>query len=606
MSDDALHPTPEHHPENSEENLVVVALSPSQTFSKSLSLDLNQGSIALHTVQRVSEFNQQVDELGADGMILPARHPDVEIPELCLEAQRSASKKRPAVILLGLDKTHRELKKEVPGAFYLEIPYGRSEILEVVERACRRRRLVSLVDDSELVHKHTVPVLEEAGYDVVSSMDGLEGLRTIRSRRPDLVITDIEMPVKTGYELCQTIKEDPELHATPVIICSALGEAADMEKGFDAGADDYLVKPAMPEEILTRVRNLLAGIKLAGRETILVVEDSPPVRQMVSNGLSRQGFEVKTAKDGKEGFQKATTILPDLVITDYDMPRWTGFQLVYGLKKDPQTRDIPVMMLTARQSQRDQAQMRAAGLTAYLVKPFSVDKCVALAERLLAERRLKDYKKASQLYLSKGTAQAAEAQAATRNVGAERAEELHMSVLFSDICGFTTMSSRKTPSEVVALLNEYFDLLCSIIIEEGGDIDKFIGDAIMALFHDTEGRSSALSAVRAGLRMQKALKKWAEESQTPLTSRVGINTGPLVRGDIGSKHVRRDYTVIGDTVNRAQRFESQAPRGRVLVSHSTYQLCKDAVEAEEKRDLQLKGVSEPVTGYVVTHIIDKN
>jgi CheY-like chemotaxis protein len=501
--------------------------------------------------------------------------------------------------VLGLDDEHRAQVNELADATYLQIPYGRTELIEVLERACRRRRLIVLVDDSALVHKHTVPVLEEAGYDVLSAEDGREGLRLVRSKRPDLLLTDIEMPEMDGYELCKSVKQDAELGSTPVVICSALGEAADLERGFDAGADDYLVKPAVPEELITRIRNLLAGLQLAGREQVLVVEDSPPVRHMVADGLGRQGFEVRTAEDGKQGFERAKDLIPDLVITDYDMPRWTGFQLVHALKRDPETRDIPVMMLTARQSKRDQAQMRAAGLTAYLVKPFSSDKCVALAERLLAERRLLDYKKASRLYLSQGTAEAAEAQAAAQQVGAQRAEEQVMTVLFSDLCGFTSMSSQKSASEVVELLNEYFDAMCPIIIEEGGDIDKFIGDAIMALFTGSEEASSALQAVRAGLRMQETLARMAGDSGVSIQSRVGINTGTLVRGDIGSIHFRRDYTVIGDTVNRAQRFESQAPPGGVLISESTYALCCDQIAARRKDGLELKGVAEPVTGYVV-------
>ena len=90
------------------------------------------------------------------------------------------------------------------------------------------------------------------------------------------------------------------------------------------------------------------------------------------------------------------------------MPRMTGFELVHALKRDPELRDIPIMMLTARDTRRDQAQMRAVGLTSYLVKPFSVDKCVAMVERVLAERRLLAYKEASRLYISDGAVRAAE------------------------------------------------------------------------------------------------------------------------------------------------------------------------------------------------------
>jgi DNA-binding response OmpR family regulator len=575
------------------------ALAADPVLRASLERDIEGADIRLQAFEDERELLSSVEAGRPDGVLLPAELATRPLGELVGELHATRKEDKVSVIVVGLDDRHRALAKEITGASYLEIPYGRTELIDTVQRACRRRRLIVLVDDSKLIHKHTAPVLEEAGYDVMSAMDGREGLRLVRSKRPDLLLTDIEMPELDGYELCKTVKQDMELGSTPVVICSALGEAADLERGFDAGADDYLVKPAMPEELVTRIRNLLAGLQLGGRERVLVTEDSPPVRRMVADGLGRQGFEVHTARDGKEGFEKAKELIPDLIITDYDMPRWTGFQLVHALKRDPHTRDIPVMMLTARQSKRDQAQMRAAGLTAYLVKPFSSDKCVALAERLLAERRLLDYKKASRLYLSKGTARAAEAQAASKQVGAQRAQEKVMTVLFSDLCGFTAMSSQKSPSEVVELLNEYFDRMCPIIIEEGGDIDKFIGDAIMAVFGGEGDESSAVQAVRAGLRMQKALDEWAETAKANIRSRVGINTGVLVRGDIGSVHVRRDYTVIGDTVNRAQRFESQAPTGGVLISESTFMRCQKHIVAEKREGLKLKGVAEPVVGYVV-------
>jgi adenylate cyclase len=282
------------------------------------------------------------------------------------------------------------------------------------------------------------------------------------------------------------------------------------------------------------------------------------------------------------------------------MPRMTGFELVHALRRDPDLRDIPVMMLTARDTRRDQAQMRAVGLTSYLVKPFSVDKCVAMVERLLAERRLLAYKEASRLYISDAAVRAAEDAASCHDTYKVRAEEREVAVLFTDICGFTRMSSRMRPREVVELLNGFFDVMCPIVKSEAGDIDKFIGDAIMAVFDPLpDGDSPSLRAVRAGLRMQAALLEWNHAAGNDMAIRVGINSGPVVRGDIGSRHVRRDFTVIGDVVNRAQRFESSAPVRGVLVGDNVYRAVKDQVIADPAPGLKLKGVDEPVMAYVV-------
>jgi class 3 adenylate cyclase len=363
------------------------------------------------------------------------------------------------------------------------------------------------------------------------------------------------------------------------------------------------VKPVIPEELITRVRQLFSGMVPGSRERILVVDDSPAQRHYVADCLARQGFDIVTADNGKAALERVKAQVPALVISDYEMPEMTGFELVHALKRQPETRNIPVIMLTARQSKRDMAQMRAAGASAYLVKPFAQDKCIATVERTLAERRLHDYKLASSMYISEGARRAAEQRAAAGDLSAIRAEEREMSVLFSDIVGFTGMSASLSPRDVIELLNDYFDVLCPLIVAEAGDIDKFIGDAIMAVFDDAPGLPPpAERSVRAALAMQTAMATWSRGRTPPLRTRIGINTGPLVRGDLGSRFVRRDYTVIGDTVNRANRFEANCPPGKVLISASTRERLGDRIRVEALAGLSLKGVSEPVTGYVVLDI----
>ncbi|HEU0034375.1 MAG TPA: response regulator [Kofleriaceae bacterium] len=555
------------------------------------------------TVGSIEELHDRLDELAPRAAILPRRLPDRTLSET-VELLRGRSEPI-AIVVVGVTTADRGLARDVEADGYLQVPFSDAQVLDVLGATTRAKRLILLADDSPMIHRHTVPILEDDGYEVRSAYDGVEALVLARAHQPDLVITDVEMPKLDGYGVCKALKSDPATAHLPVLICSSLGEATDLERGFDAGADDYLVKPVLPEELSTRVRALVQGTLPGARERVLVVDDSPAQRHYVADCLARQGFEVATAEDGKVALAKAQAVKPALIVSDYEMPNMTGFELVHALRRDPELRQIPVIMLTARDSKRDMAQMRAAGASAYLVKPFSQDKCIALVERTLAERRLIAYKEASALFISEGARQAAEERASSGTLLAFRADERVVAVMFSDLVGFTPMSASLTPSELIALLNDYFDVMCPIVKQHGGDIDKFIGDAIMAIFEEQRGHEPApIRATRAGLAMQAAMASFNEGRPIQLAMRIGINTGPVIRGDLGSRVVRRDYTVIGDTVNQANRYESRCPPGEVLVSGTTRDVLGDRARVREITGLQLKGVAAPVTAYVVEAITE--
>jgi CheY-like chemotaxis protein/class 3 adenylate cyclase len=555
-------------------------------------------------VTSVAELEARMTELAPRAALLPRRLPDRSLADT-VNMLRSGAEPT-AAIVLGVAAADRMIARDVDADGFLLVPFSDAEVLDVFGTTTRAKRLIILADDSPLIHRHTVPILEDDGYEVLSAYDGMECVTLAREKLPDLVITDVEMPNLDGYGVCKALKGDAALAHVPVLICSSLGQAQDLERGFDAGADDYLVKPVIPEELSTRVRALVLGSLPASRERVLVVDDSPAQRHYVADCLARQGFIVTTAENGKIALEKAQQMRPALVVSDYEMPVMTGFELVHALRSDPELRQIPVIMLTARDSKRDMAQMRAAGASAYLVKPFSQDKCLALVERTLAERRLMAYKEASSLFISEGARAAAEDRALRGETLAFRADQRNVSVMFSDLVGFTPMSATMTPSELITLLNDYFDVMCPIVKQNNGDIDKFIGDAIMAIFDEVRGQPPpAVRATRAALAMQAAMHQFNEGRGTKLSMRIGINTGPVIRGDLGSRVVRRDYTVIGDTVNQANRYEQKSPHGGVLVSASTREVLGDRAKVSEMPGLELKGVKAPVTGYVVETLAEE-
>lgn len=178
-----------------------------------------------------------------------------------------------------------------------------------------------------------------------------------------------------------------------------------------------------------------------------------------------------------------------------------------------------------------------------------------------------------------------------------------VTIFYSDIRGFTSMSEKLTPEAVYGQLNEYFEAMCEVIFKYGGYVDKFIGDCIMAIFsapNPTPG--DALKAVHAALEQQEIIEilaqRWREAGKPPLAVGMGINTGDVVMGNLGSQK-RMNYTVIGDAVNTAARLYNVAKGGQIIVSESTWEETKDHFEFRELDPVSVKGKSQPLRTFEV-------
>lgn len=183
------------------------------------------------------------------------------------------------------------------------------------------------------------------------------------------------------------------------------------------------------------------------------------------------------------------------------------------------------------------------------------------------------------------------------------AQKKELTVLFSDIKSFTTYSSTMQPDDIHRLLNEYFEAMVEIVFRHGGTVDKFIGDGLMVFFGDPEPQSDhAVRCVRAAVEMQKTCRrlkaKWEAAGYFPLKIRIGINTGVVVVGNMGSSK-RLSYTVLGADVNLAQRLESNAPVEGILISRRTYELVKDDVPTRPHEPIRAKGIDQPIEVYEV-------
>jgi len=181
-----------------------------------------------------------------------------------------------------------------------------------------------------------------------------------------------------------------------------------------------------------------------------------------------------------------------------------------------------------------------------------------------------------------------------------------LTVCFSDLVGFTEITDKMESEDLTELLNHYLTEMSKIALQFGATIDKYVGDAIVMFFGDpaTLGvKEDALACVQMAVAMQKRVAELAHEWRgkgisTPLQCRIGIHTGYCTVGNFGSDD-RMDYTMVGGTVNLASRLEHEAPPGGILLSFETYALVKDSVRCQERGDVQVKGIAQPVATYAV-------
>ncbi len=188
-----------------------------------------------------------------------------------------------------------------------------------------------------------------------------------------------------------------------------------------------------------------------------------------------------------------------------------------------------------------------------------------------------------------------------------KTDKRELTVLFSDLRGFTAMSEKLEPEQIVEILNEHFETMSKIILKNRGTLDKFVGDEIMAVFGaPIYTESHALKAIKTALEMHKAQKelsrKMKQKYGVEVNIGIGVNTGEMVIGNIGSNE-RMDYTVIGDSVNVASRLCSAAEAGQILMTEKTRAEVRKLVKAKELDPITVKGKSQPINVYNVTGLV---
>ena len=347
------------------------------------------------------------------------------------------------------------------------------------------------------------------------------------------------------------------------------------------------------------------------RQTILVVDDTETNVDILVDTLESD-YDVSVAMDGVSALEIAAAEPPKLILLDIMMPDMDGFEVCRRLKADQATKDIPVVFITAMGEVENETKGFELGAVDYIHKPISPPVVKARVRSILSledkteqladlSRKLSKYL-APQVYVSIFRGE--------QDVKIE-SKRKKLTVYFSDIVSFTETTEGMEAEDLSALLNSYLEKMANIAINQGGTIDKFIGDAILIFFGDPLSRGlkeDALACVTMALEMRGAIKnlqkKWYSFGiQDPFRVRAGITTGFCTVGNFGSKS-RMDYTIIGNQVNIASRLESSADPDQIIISHETWSLVKDKVYCIKQKPIEVKGISHPIQSYQVVDFIE--
>ncbi|MBW4655310.1 MAG: response regulator [Kaiparowitsia implicata GSE-PSE-MK54-09C] len=395
-------------------------------------------------------------------------------------------------------------------------------------------------------------------------------------------------------------------------------ELADVEAG-----DDSEQPPALVEQqgaiahAGNASSNPAASAKTgaaADTTTLLVVDDNTDMRAYIASILQQAGYQVLTARNGAEGFHLVQTHRPHLVVTDLMMPMVSGLEMIRMIRHQEALRGTPIVLVTAKADEETRLEGVEQGADGYLSKPFNARELLAEVRNLLAlkasERRVAELN----VYLTESVLgrflppQLVE-KAAQGDLSLDlRPEPKMITILFSDIIGFTQLSNTLRSRRVAELLNEYLTEMTHAIFEHGGTVDKFMGDAILAIFGAPEEISpneQVRRAIAAARQMYRTLhilnERWIGRGIITEDYRVkfrcGIHQGTAVVGMFGGKE-RADYTAIGPSVNIAARIQEVAEANTILVSAAVADyLDQDTIT--KFSPLELKGVDETVLTFQI-------
>ena len=342
---------------------------------------------------------------------------------------------------------------------------------------------------------------------------------------------------------------------------------------------------------------------------ILVVDDEADLELLIKQKFRRKirenHYEFLFASNGQEALTRvAENPDTDIILSDINMPVMDGLTMLTKLHEAHTA--IKTVMVSAYGDMQNIRTAMNRGAFDFVCKPVDfTDLELTIEKTIVQVKQLRETLQAIQennilkMYVDETVLNFMARPGFENKLLAS--ETVDATVVFIDICGFTSLSEVLPPGDVVNMLNTYFDQMVREIIAHSGYIDKFMGDAVMAVFR---GEYHLDRAIDAALSVRSLIA--ASPSTLPDGSpyqpqvSIGINTGEMVSGNIGSASLKRlDYTVIGDNVNVSQRLQGAAQPGQIIVTEATYNKIKESFQCRQVGEVSLKNKAKPVMTYEV-------
>lgn len=249
---------------------------------------------------------------------------------------------------------------------------------------------ILIVEDSPTQAELQKHLFEKYGYQVYSAANGEEALSAVKKQKPTVIVSDVIMPDMDGYELCRQIKADEKLRDVYFVLLTVLSDPKAIIRGLECGADDFIIKPYREDQLLSRIDYILSkkSEDEAAMEKleVLVVEDSPTQSELLEHLLTKFGYKVVFATNGREALTAISRHKPALIISDVQMPEMDGFELCRQVKHDIKFMDIPIILLTVLTTPEDIIKGLEVQADAYVTKPFQEDYLLSKVGSIIESR----------------------------------------------------------------------------------------------------------------------------------------------------------------------------------------------------------------------------